>query len=191
VFSFDYLPRTNKWRRWYPLDVRDGRVLVECPREKGLVQDLAVCDPLSQRYLLLPPITDDLLASIGLDKGLFLSGASFIPSGGIEEDTSFSVISWIQSKSRLGVFIFSSGPGCWSVSTSINWGDLGLDQIDMMISAQCAYDCFYWKLYDMNTLIMLDMNSMQFCTIDLPLAMMNGKSSLWNQGEARGRCLVF
>jgi len=127
-----------------------------------------VCDPLSQRYLLLPLITDDLLASIGLDNSLFHFGASFIPSGGIEEGTSFGVISWIQSKSRLGVFIFSSGSGCWSVSTSISWGDLGFDQINMLNLGQCAYDCFYWKLYDMSTVIKLDMNSMQFSTIDLP-----------------------
>ncbi|CAD6254702.1 unnamed protein product [Miscanthus lutarioriparius] len=169
AFSFDYLPCTTRRHRWHPCDVRDGRVLLKCTRVEVLVYwDLLVCDPLCRRYLLLPPITDDLLASIGIQtKNISHSGASFIRSGGIEEDTSFSVIRWMQSNSRLGVFIFSSGSGCWSVSTSISWGDLGLDEIDLLISSQCVYDCFYWKLTNMNTLIKLDMNSMRFCSIVL------------------------
>ena len=117
AFSFDYLPRTTWEDHWTPVNARDGRVLLErsC-REVPNYWDLLVCDPLSRRYLLLPPITDDLLASIGIqNKDIFHSGASFIRSGGTEEDTSFSVISWMQSSSRLGVFIFSSGSGCWSV----------------------------------------------------------------------------
>ncbi|CAD6223542.1 unnamed protein product [Miscanthus lutarioriparius] len=104
-FSFDHLTRpTTEWLRWRPCDVRNGRVLVGCRSIKGAAYwDLAVCDLLSRRYLLLPPITDDLLASVELQN-----------------------------------------------------------------HSQCAYDCFYWKLYNMSTSIKFDMNTMQFCTVDLP-----------------------
>jgi hypothetical protein len=55
-FSFRYVPR-GRWGGWYPTGVRDGRVLLVCccpdPDSKGVVlPDLAVCDPLSRRYLL-------------------------------------------------------------------------------------------------------------------------------------------
>ncbi|CAD6258150.1 unnamed protein product [Miscanthus lutarioriparius] len=181
AFSFDYLPRTTKWDRWIPRDARDGRVLLE------RIRDVLVCDPLSRRYLLLPPITDDLLASIGIQNNdlIFHSRASFIRSGGTEEDTSFSVISWMQSSSRLAFFIFSSGCGCWSVSTSVSWGDLGLDEIDQFISEQCTYDCFYWKLNNMSTVVKLDMNSMRFCTIGLPPGHDRRQIVIVESGESR------
>ena len=51
---------------------------------------------------------------------------------------------------------------------STNCNDLGLNRVGVLVSGQCAYDCFYWKLYNMSTLIKLDMNTMQFCTVDLP-----------------------
>ncbi|CAD6258131.1 unnamed protein product [Miscanthus lutarioriparius] len=187
AFSFDYLPRTTWEDHWTPVNARDGRVLLErsC-REVPNYCDLLVCDPLSRRYLLLPPITDDLLASIGIqNKDIFLSGASFIRSGGTEEDTSFSVISLMQSSSRLGVFIFSSGSGCWSVSTSISWDDLGLDEVNEFIQEQCTSDCFYWKLNDMSTVVKLDMNSMQFCTIGLPPGHDKRQIVIVESGESR------
>ncbi|CAD6267000.1 unnamed protein product [Miscanthus lutarioriparius] len=84
---------------WCAYDVRDGRVLVghKCHfRRLRECWDIAVCDPLFQRYLLLPPMTDDLLASVGLhNKDMHGSWASLIPSGGTEEGTSFSVICWM------------------------------------------------------------------------------------------------
>jgi hypothetical protein len=51
---------------------------------------------------------------------------------------------------------------------STNCNDLGLNRVGALVSGQCAYDCFYWKLYNMSTLIKLDMNTMQFCSVDLP-----------------------
>ncbi|NP_001151411.2 hypothetical protein Zm00014a_021069 [Zea mays] len=174
--SFDFLPRsrTANWRHshpWYPCDVRDGRVLVKCIREEPVVYlDLAVCDPLSRRYLLLPPLAEDLvLASVGLQKpSVVHSGVSFIPSGGVEE-TSFRVISWKYSKTRLAVFVFTSSSGSWSVGTSTTRDDLGLDhEFVRLYSVQCVYGHCYWRLCGTSKLIKLDMNSMEFSTVDLP-----------------------
>jgi len=135
---------------------------------------LAVCDPLFQRYLLLPPMTDDLLASVGLhNQDMFYSGVSLIPSRGMEEETSSSVICWmiskIRSKTRLSVFIFSTSSGHWAAGTSISWADLGLyGEVDRLISGQCVYGCFYWKVNCSNKLVKLDMNTMELSTYDLP-----------------------
>ncbi|CAN6205681.1 unnamed protein product [Urochloa humidicola] len=55
-FSFDFVPFPGS--HWHPRDARDGRVLLEC-RGITIVDgeerlDLAVCDPLFGRYLMLP-----------------------------------------------------------------------------------------------------------------------------------------
>ncbi|WVZ91240.1 hypothetical protein U9M48_037437 [Paspalum notatum var. saurae] len=74
-FSFDnYLPRGAACRGKVH-DARDGRVLLEyfCdPMVEVTSFDLAVCDPLARRCLLLPPIPDDLLASVLVQEQDFL-----------------------------------------------------------------------------------------------------------------------
>ncbi|CAO1941672.1 unnamed protein product, partial [Urochloa humidicola] len=175
-FSFDFLPRPTSLNRWHPCDVRDGSVLVDCrsftegDEEERLSLDLAVCDPLSRRYLLLPPITNDLLASVELqNKDMFNSGACFIPSGDMEEETSFSVMCWMHSKSKVVVFFFSSGSDHWTVGTSTSWDDLGLhEEVDSLGSCQCVDGCFYWKVNYTNKLLKLDMSTMELSTHDLP-----------------------
>jgi hypothetical protein len=132
-----------------------------------------VYDPLFQQFLLLPPMTDDLLASVGLhNKDMNNSGrASLIPSGGTEEETSFSVICWMFSKTRLAVFIFSTSSAHWAAVKSISWADLGLpEEIDDCLNGpgQCVYGCFYWKVYCRNELLKLDMDTKEFTKYDLP-----------------------
>jgi len=83
-FSFDYLPR-GRGRRWCPRDVRDGRVLLYCSpdaQEGTVFLDLAVCDPVSRRYLLLPPMPEELFASAQVQKQHVLFFEAFlVPSG--------------------------------------------------------------------------------------------------------------
>jgi hypothetical protein len=74
------------------------------------------------------------------------------------------------SKTRLSVFIFSTGSGHWAAGTSISWDDLGLyGEVDRLISGQCVYGCFYWKVNCSNKLVKLEMNTMELSTYDLPL----------------------
>jgi hypothetical protein len=161
---------------WCAHDVRDGRVLVGC-RSRRLREywDIAVYDPLFQRFLLLPSITDDLLASVGLhNKDMHKSWASLIPSGGTEEETSFSVICWVFSKTRLAVFILSTKTSSahWAAVKSNGWDDLGLpEEVDDCLNhpGQCVYGCFYWKVYCRSELLKLDMDTMEFSKYDLPL----------------------
>ncbi|CAN6219161.1 unnamed protein product [Urochloa humidicola] len=176
-FSFDFVPRLTSLNRWHPCDVRDGHVLVDCrsftegdEEEERLSLDLAVCDPMSRRYLLLSPITDDLLASVELqNKDMFNSGASFIPSGDMEDEIPFSVICWMHSKTKVVVFFFSSGSDHWTVGTATSWDDLGLhEEVDSLGSCQCVDGCFYWKVNYTNKLLKLDLNTMELSTYELP-----------------------
>ncbi|KAL6856104.1 hypothetical protein ACP4OV_018906 [Aristida adscensionis] len=79
-FSYAFIPRTD----WWPSNVRQGRVLLRrYPFELCFLGDvvfpelleLAVCDPLYRRYVLLPPIPRELLSEHEpfVDFGLFLA----------------------------------------------------------------------------------------------------------------------
>ncbi|XP_039829513.1 uncharacterized protein LOC120690768 isoform X1 [Panicum virgatum] len=181
-FSFDFVPTSstslNHHRCYsqFPCDVRDGLVLyyrrIAHIREQGrLSLELAVCDPLSRWYLLLPPMTDDLLVSVELEnEDMFNSEASFVSSGGMEDETSFRVMCWMHSDTKLVVFFFSSGSDHWTVGASTRWDDLGMDELvdSLTLSSQCVYGCFYWKVDCTNKLLKLDMGTMELSKYDLP-----------------------
>ncbi|CAN6199355.1 unnamed protein product [Urochloa humidicola] len=172
----NYLPPgRGSW--WHPTDVRDGRVLLYCslkPNDCDLFPDLAVCDPLSRRYMLLPRIPEGLIASVKARKQNIDSSESLpVPSGHEELETTFRVICCMRCVTRLVVFIYSTASGCWSVTTSPTWRSLGLkvmppDLLELEMGAKCAYGCFYWQVEDMNKLLKLDMNIMEFSVNDLP-----------------------
>ncbi|KAJ1266366.1 hypothetical protein BS78_08G145700 [Paspalum vaginatum] len=174
-FSFeDYLPRVTG-SRWQVRDVRDGRVLMECIPEEGddddeeiFFPDLAVCDPLSRRYLLLPPIPDDLLASVQVQKQFVEDFRPFLVPSGFE-GTSFRVLVRMDSTERVVTFIFSSADGHWSAGASVSWGDLGIPLGHRrVISGSQAYGCFYWKVVCEDKCLKLDTSSMEFSAVDLP-----------------------
>lgn len=71
-FSFAFLPAPPdagagaNASGWLVRDHRDGRFLLDRASSGGstLFTDLAVCDPLSRRYVLLPPIPEELGAAV-------------------------------------------------------------------------------------------------------------------------------
>ena len=172
-FSFDYLPPTRwNWNLWDACDVRDGRVLLKsspmCMMGYGGVNfpELVVCDPLFRRYQLLPPIPDDLLASVHVQQQNFPSFEAFlVPSGEEEDETSFRVIGRAHRAIKSVVFVFSSGSGLWSVGTT--WDDLNLGA-SILLCRCYAYGYIYWKVMRANKLFKLDINRMNFSIIDLP-----------------------
>ncbi|KAJ1266361.1 hypothetical protein BS78_08G145300 [Paspalum vaginatum] len=171
----DYLPRVAgfQWCLWM---VRDGRALLGCHSEDGhdeeiVFPDLAVCDPLARRCLPLPPIPDDLLASVQVQKQR-LDGydVALVPSGEEDEDgTSFRVIARMDFTEKVVAFIFSSNTGCWGAGESISWDALSLPRGNLALdwNANYAYGCFYWKVTNMKRCLKLDISSMEFSTIDL------------------------
>ncbi|CAN6168363.1 unnamed protein product [Urochloa humidicola] len=170
-FSFDYLPPTGwNWNPWDACDVCDGRVLLKSSY-MGITgihfPDLAVCDPLFRRYRLLPPIPEDLLASVHLQPQIVPSFEAFlVPSGEAEEDgTSYRVIGRAHRSIRSVVFVFSSGSGLWSVGATWDNPNLG----GSVLLCRCyAYGNIYWKVMGINKLLKLDINRMDFSTVDLP-----------------------
>ncbi|TVU38553.1 hypothetical protein EJB05_11930, partial [Eragrostis curvula] len=167
-FSFRHLPGYASI-----CDIRDGCILFSFidHEKKRSLRDLAVCNPLSRAYHLVPPIPDDLLASFHLqEEHSIIDFETFlVPSGDVEE-TSFRVMGCVLGKMRMVVFIFSSGSG-WSVGISTSWDALSLDEPEnphVLHSHHHAYGCFYWKVNYRDKLIKLDMNTMKLSTLDLP-----------------------
>ncbi|CAN6219200.1 unnamed protein product [Urochloa humidicola] len=108
-FSYSFVPAGRWLPPWSPRDVRQGRVLLECLPEEPLRQDLydaigfpgclelAVCDPLYRRYVLLPPIPDELKSQ---DQDL-TDFEIFLAPTREDEETSFRVVC-TASSIRLG-----------------------------------------------------------------------------------------
>ncbi|KAM3371662.1 hypothetical protein ACQJBY_018847 [Aegilops geniculata] len=125
-FSCSFLPSAKRWCR---RDLRDGRVLLSRVPEGGrfscleLVRDLAVCDPLYRRYILLPVIPDDLAALAQPLDTLRFEPFLAPPAAEDEGDMSFRVICLAQCTTRLVLLIFSSssGAGQWRAVTFDNW----------------------------------------------------------------------
>ncbi|CAN6211909.1 unnamed protein product [Urochloa humidicola] len=123
AFSFDYLPGCAK-PGWSLCDVSDGRLLLEgSPVHGNDVHsfdwpDLAVCDPVSRQYLLLPRMPEDLLDSVQIEgRGTYDFDDSLVPSGDWEE-ASFRVMRMIQSRTSLVVLVFSFNLcllECWRI----------------------------------------------------------------------------
>ncbi|KAL6657870.1 hypothetical protein ACP70R_005650 [Stipagrostis hirtigluma subsp. patula] len=197
-FSFDYVPLA-RGLRWYIGDVRSGRVLLVSltafgsPLPACCRPHLAVCDPLSRGYLLLPPVPGDLLASVQMQQvHLSYLEAFLAPCGEEEDDTSFRVICWVECWvpcSISVVFVFSSASGLWSVGASTSWDALSLNVPGAgwpsLSRARSADGWLYWKVLSRNKLLKLDINRMEFSTIDLPPGHENRDVVIVEAGEGR------
>jgi hypothetical protein len=185
-FSFSFLPSPGSWAM---TDARDGRFLLERTPEgeetpgSETFNELAVCDPLHRRFLLLPPVPDHLLADLVFMR-LFLSEPFLAPSGEAAaeaEETSFRVIWMLQCNANPVVFVFSSRSGQWRASGSRSWSDLlAVEDAPRYRACVCkidrhyAYGCFYWEfLMHEDVLLVLDTMTMEF-SVDLPPAGRDG-----------------
>ncbi|KAM0892722.1 hypothetical protein ACQ4PT_025574 [Festuca glaucescens] len=177
-FSCSFLPSRERWQ-WH--DFRDGLALMAGVPERSTVApndydprlldvDFAVCDPLHRRYVLLPAIPDDLTALVDqpdiLDVERFLS-----PSSEDEEYASFIVMCLVECRTKLVLFVFSSGVGQWQwqAITYDSWGALIAGSVYCQLCYRyCVRGCFCWPMPEMNKMLMLDTRSMEFSSIDLP-----------------------
>ncbi|KAL5196834.1 hypothetical protein ABZP36_000346 [Zizania latifolia] len=174
-FSFDYLPPARSCHEgWRPCDARDGLVLLEGRPGRGSVgrvfKDLAACDPLSRRYVLLPPIPDALIASVQVQKQNVSIFDTFLAPCDDEQETTFRVIGMAHCVSKLVVFVFSSDSGQWTLGASAKWDDLSSppDNYGLLWGRYFAYGCFFWKYNHRNELLMFDFSMMEFSTVNLP-----------------------
>ncbi|EMS61275.1 hypothetical protein TRIUR3_00812 [Triticum urartu] len=185
-FSFAFLPAPA--RNWSVREVRDGRVLLDRSRLRdagdgleALFKEMVVCDPLHRRCLLLPPIPDDLAASV-VDQ-LLIEGHCFAetflvpPSNGDEEaaaateeeGTSFRVIWMVLFEAKLVAAVFSSGTGKWrAFSSELLPGFVLSTWMVLFVSRHYAHGCFYWVSGSTEKLLVLDIQRMEFSMADHP-----------------------
>ncbi|SPT16514.1 unnamed protein product [Triticum aestivum] len=182
-FSCAFLPNAARWRR---RDLRDGRVLLSGVPEGTkynchvFVRELAVCDPLSRRYILLPLIPDDLAALVQPPDVLRFEPFLAPPAAEDEEGMPFRVICLVQCTTKLILLIFSSGSGAeaeqWRAVTFDNWISLLTGSGNQPESCRrspirhYAHGYFCWLLFPASKLLMLDTRSMGFSVVDLPHA---------------------
>ncbi|CAO2172652.1 unnamed protein product [Urochloa humidicola] len=169
------VPEEEAWG-WFPLDARDGRVLIQSkyfpvdpdggdfPHPRFM--NYAACDPLFKRYVLLPPIPDHLTLNEGslLDFGLCLA-----PSQEDEADTSFRVICVARYKTKLVVFVFSSVTRQWGIATSLNWTSLSTEEPPNLYGLSCfdyVDGCFYWMVPSPDKIIVLEALKMELSVIN-------------------------
>ncbi|KAM3298577.1 hypothetical protein ACQJBY_040181 [Aegilops geniculata] len=182
-FSCSFLPSRD--RPWIRRDFRDGRALF-CVAPDGddraLVREVAVCDPLHRRYLLLPPVPQDL-------SDLVYHCEPFLAPAGRDQDTDISADAPFRFRvmclakcqtQQLSLFVFSSsGPhaGQWHTVTFDGWSALiagiGDDDDDARSSTAFgnryyAHGCFCWEIPGINKLLMLDIGTMEFSSVDIP-----------------------
>ncbi|TVU38453.1 hypothetical protein EJB05_11824, partial [Eragrostis curvula] len=173
---FSFIP-AGKWSTpWCTLDVRQGRVLLECSPEQVTSEyyditdlgdfELVVCDPLFRRYVLLPPVPDELTAGHGrlVDFGAFLA-----PTGDDDEETSFRVICTAWNETRLFAFVFYSVTEQWNLAASPSWYSLGTDMPSSHHCSTCfdyAQGCFYLTALWRDKMLMLDSVRMDFSIIN-------------------------
>uniref|UniRef100_A0A8I6Z8Q4 F-box domain-containing protein n=2 Tax=Hordeum vulgare subsp. vulgare TaxID=112509 RepID=A0A8I6Z8Q4_HORVV len=180
-FTFSFVPSPHRRPGyWFVQDIRDGRVLLRyAPWGNHRLEstDLAVCDPLHRRYIMLPAVPQELAALVAHQDMVnnpwcepFL-GVPLIVGEDVDVGTSFNVI-WVahyQTAWKTAVaaaFIFSSGTGKWKSVGEFTMVSL----IQYTFSRRhYAYGCFFWELNKINKeLLMLDTRSMEFSTVDLP-----------------------
>ncbi|KAM3298805.1 hypothetical protein ACQJBY_040335 [Aegilops geniculata] len=185
-FSFAFLPAPA--RNWSVREVRDGRVLLDRSRRhdsgdglEALFKQMVVCDPLHRQYLLLPPIPDDLAASV-VDQ-LLIEGHCFaetflVPPGNgdeeaaaatEEEGTSFRVIWMVLFEAKLVAAVFSSGTGKWrAFSSELLPGFMLSTWMVLFVSRHYAHGCLYWVSGSTEKLLVLDIQRMKFSMADHP-----------------------
>ncbi|RLM87290.1 hypothetical protein C2845_PM04G26200 [Panicum miliaceum] len=108
-FSYSFLPRPSGWV------VHDGRVLLDRnDGGDGIFTKLAVCDPLFRRYVVLPPIPEDLAAAVQQPHLLDLEWkfeVFLVPSDQEVARASFRVVWMAQCPTKLASTIVEAGEG--------------------------------------------------------------------------------
>jgi len=109
---------------WMVRDYRDGRFLLDrVPAATGstVFTELAVCDPLSRRYVLLPPIPDDLADTVHSVLTVFGGRRACEPflapaeaeAADADADPPLTVFWTARSPRKMIAFAFSSRDGRW------------------------------------------------------------------------------
>ncbi|CAL5072257.1 unnamed protein product [Urochloa decumbens] len=142
-FSFDYLPHRVRLE-WCPCDVRDGRVLLEC---RSLFHRKSADSFVFGEFAVCDPLSRQYMLLPRIPEDLLASVQ--IKQGNIDD---------------FGASLVPSG-----VETGrTHHSECCAQYIGGQDLSQLAYGCCYWKVRNQNELLKLDINTMEFSTIDLP-----------------------
>uniref|UniRef100_M8CKN6 Uncharacterized protein n=1 Tax=Aegilops tauschii TaxID=37682 RepID=M8CKN6_AEGTA len=119
--SFSFFPNHG---RWSVQDIREGRVLLLRPgacKQPQISMQAAVCDPLHRKYVLLPPVPDDLAASMMHPATAHEPWCeAFLVPLDEEVETAFGVMWMVHFTTRLAAFVYSSTTEQWqSVASKV------------------------------------------------------------------------
>ncbi|CAN6270018.1 unnamed protein product [Urochloa humidicola] len=183
-FRFSFLPNPGFW---VVRDARGGRFLVDYDESgDGMFTKLAVCDPLFRRYVLLPPIPEDIAAAVQQPITTWLR-SSWLPrnrrshvllapcgeeeaAADAEQPQPFRVVWMTQCATKLCAFVFYSASSQWRATACPSWRDLD-PKMPALIHDGCllpggyAYGCFYWRLSNflpVFKLLVLNTSTMEF-----------------------------
>ncbi|CAN6361934.1 unnamed protein product [Urochloa humidicola] len=128
-----------------------------------------VCDPLHRRYVRVPSVLDDLVASIQLHDRIFV--VPFLAPAAAEdadEPTTFSVIRTCQlGNNKVVAFFFTSGSWRWRAATLYTSSSSTLPIGCIEFQRYYALGCFHWMISSTSSIV-LDTREMKFSTISLP-----------------------
>ncbi|KQJ81997.1 uncharacterized protein LOC100843518 [Brachypodium distachyon] len=208
-FSFAFLPPPD--RSWLVRDYRDGRFLLDrALAGSTCFTEVAVCDPLFRRYLLLPPIPDDLAASVenpylqrgGADGGpQSRSNEIFLASRGNDEPSEellFAVIWMACCRGKLVAFVFCSESRQWRALSPPVHHALSMRRVMGVRLGQRnhAHGCFYWMITLTRRWLVLDSRKMEFSILDISPVLLGRTMMFSNQittlesGEGRTTVVV-
>uniref|UniRef100_A0A0D9X089 F-box domain-containing protein n=1 Tax=Leersia perrieri TaxID=77586 RepID=A0A0D9X089_9ORYZ len=140
-FEFSFLPSPGRWK---PRDCRvvlarlpmafvcsdydsddEGELVPVADKVKDdVITDLAVCDPISRRSLILPAIPTDLATLVEQENLLVFE--PFLAPAAVEEmdGTSFRVFARAHYASKVVIFVFSSSTEEWCSFKFVRWSVL-------------------------------------------------------------------
>ncbi|KAE8786592.1 hypothetical protein D1007_39577 [Hordeum vulgare] len=166
-----FLP-TKSGRAWLQLDFLDGRALLAgvlesdpaamvLNRHQLLFSDIAVCDPVHRRYVLLPAVPCELTALVPKHDLLHLE--AFLAPGDDEEDPlSFRVMCLAQRRSNRVLLVSSSSLGG-------QWHSFTFDQHQGgLFGRQLVHGYFCWYSPFPKKLLLLDIHSIELSAVSLP-----------------------
>ena len=185
-FSFAFLPgppdaaaaAAEPQPGWLVRDYRDGRFLLDraSSSDDTIVTDLAVCDPVSRRYVLLPPIPEDLAETADNPLGVlggrrwcepFLAPAP-APGDAEDEEPPFAVIWTARCPRKVVALAFSSRDGAWRALPSPDcfvWRSrrsmFGCPVHAVWNRRHYAHGRFYWVDCVTNRWLVLDTGTME------------------------------
>ncbi|XP_062218498.1 uncharacterized protein LOC133918576 [Phragmites australis] len=185
-FSFGFLPAGAgaEAPEWMVRDYRDGRFLLDrasAGTGSILFTELAVCDPLSRRYVLLPPIPDDLAAAVVNPLTVFYGRRRCEPfltpaeAGEVEAEPSFTVIWTARCPRKVVAFAFSSRDGQWCALPSPdcfvwrrNRSPFSCPIHAVWNRRHYAHGRFYWVDCLTNRWLVLDTRAMELTVAEIP-----------------------